>query len=155
MEDTMSDTLTNILVHIVFSTKERRPLITPELKPQLHAYMGSIARALHVHPIAINGTDNHVHLLLRMPPTIAVSDLLRVLKANSSRWIRATGPKMQPFAWQSGFATFSVSQDLIPRLVDYIAHQETHHRIHSFTDEFALILKGEGLNFSDHNARNM
>lgn len=98
----MAQTLTNLLTHIIFSTKGREPLIQAEVKPDLLAYMGGIVRELKGLPLILNGTQDHVHLLVQLPPTLCVSDALRVIKANSSKWLRQQSPAFRNFAWQNG-----------------------------------------------------
>src|SRR5438105_10872693 len=100
---------THLLVHTIFSTKDRRPTITPEIAPDLHAYIGGIVREMKSAAIIVNGTADHVHSLLRLRPDTSVSECMRIVKANSSRWIHEKWPNMRRFAWQTGFAAFSVS----------------------------------------------
>ena len=105
---------TNLLYHIVFATKERAPLITNELSPQLHAYLGGTARGLGGLPIEVNGIRDHVHVLIKLPPTIAVSEFIGKLKSSSSGW--AKRQTRGRFAWQSRFAAFTVSESQVERV---------------------------------------
>ncbi|HEV8131348.1 MAG TPA: IS200/IS605 family transposase, partial [Acidobacteriota bacterium] len=106
----MAHTFTNLLTHAIFSTKDRRPSIRPEIKPELYAYMGGIIRNLKGKPLLINGMVDHVHLLFDLPPSICISEALRIIKANSSGWVHEKWPSRHNFAWQIGYAAFSVSQ---------------------------------------------
>ena len=143
----MAQTFTNLLTHVIFSTKERAPSIQREWKPNLLAYMGGIVRELQGKAVAIDGTNDHVHLLLWMSPARSISETLRVLKTNSSRWVNRECGKS--FAWQAGYGAFSVSQSNAPAVVKYIRGQESHHRRVSFQEEFVAFLKRNGIEFDE------
>ena len=138
---------TNLLYHIVFATRERAPLITNELRPRLHEYLGGIIKGLDGVPIEINGTTDHVHILARLRPTIAVSEFMSKLKASSSGWAKRHARGR--FAWQARFAAFTVSESQVDRVRRYIRGQEEHHRRHSFEDEFKLMLKANRVEFDE------
>jgi putative transposase len=133
----MSHTCGNILLHLIFSTRERRPLIKPEFRDDLFAYLGGIIREMNGAALIINGTADHVHVLLRARPAHAPAEIARVVKTNSSRWIRERFPE---FSWQTGYGVFSVSESNLPAVAKYIASQEEHHKRHSFQDEFRTFL---------------
>jgi putative transposase len=138
---------TNLLYHIVFATKERAPLITDSLRPGLHEYLGGIVRNLNGTALEINGIADHVHLLVILPPTLAVSDFMSKLKANSSAWAkRQTNGR---FAWQSRYGAFTVSESQIERVREYIRHQEEHHRQHAFADEYQALLRAHRIEFDE------
>ena len=143
----MPHTFTSLLTHIIFSTKDRLHLIDDDLRPHLHAYLGGIVRELKGTPLIINGTDDHVHLLIALPPTVSLSDTLRVIKTNSSRWAHET--RRRPFAWQSGYGAFSVSRSNVAAVTHYIAQQEEHHRKVSFKEEFISFLKKHEIEFDE------
>lgn len=145
----MAHTFTNLLTHVIFSTKNRLPHIDAELKAPLLAYMGGIVRELHGTALTINGTADHVHLLVRLPPTISLADAMRVLKTNSSRWVHEKWPSHSVFAWQTGYGAFSVSQSNIAGLLRYIAEQEQHHRKVSFQEEFLAYLRRHGIDYDE------
>jgi len=142
----LSHTAGNLVVHLIFSTKRRLPLITPELRPDLFAYLGGIARELRGTAIIIDGTADHVHMLLRMRPAQSAAELARLVKTNSSRWARIKHPK---FAWQTGYGVFSVSESKVPDVTRYIAHQEEHHKKHSFQEEFLTFLKRNHISYDE------
>lgn len=131
----MGQTLTGLYTHIIFSTKDRAADITSEIAPRVHAYLGGIARECNATAIIINGYVDHVHLLIDSPPSLAVSDLVRTLKSNSSKWIHETWPSARSFAWQTGYAAFSVSRSIVPAVKQYIADQSEHHRRRTFQEE--------------------
>jgi putative transposase len=133
----MSHTCGNILLHLIFSTQNRLPLIKPGFRNDLFAYLGGIIREMNATALIINGTADHVHVLLRARPAHAPAEIARVVKTNSSRWIRERFPE---FAWQTGYGVFSVSETNLPAVTKYIASQEEHHKRHSFQDEFRTFL---------------
>ena len=139
-ERRMSHTCGNILLHFIFSTHERRPLIKSEFRDDLFAYLGGIIREMNGSALIVNGTADHVHLLVRMRPAHAPAEIARVIKANSSRWIRE---RRREFAWQTGYGVFSVSESNVDAVRKYIADQEAHHKKRSFQDEFRAFLKEE------------
>ena len=134
----MSRTFTNLLTHVIFSTKDREPWIQSEIRSELHAYLGGLTRELKGKAYGVNGTNDHVHMLLSLPPNISTSDALRFIKSNSSGWVRAKGKR--PFAWQLGYAAFSVSKSNVAQVLKYVANQEQHHRRVTFKDELVDFL---------------
>jgi putative transposase len=135
----MSHTSGNILLHFIFSTAQRRPLIKPEFRDDLFAYLGGIVREMHGTALTINGEPDHVHMLTRVRPAHSAAEIMRVLKTNSSRWVRE---KHCPhFAWQTGYGVFSVSESNVVAVTEYIAGQHEHHKRHSFQEEFVALLK--------------
>jgi len=145
----MPGAYSNLLYHLVFSAKERRPLIGPAVKTRLHKYIESIVRGEEGDLLEINGMADHVHLLVRLRPAQAVADVLRLIKANSSKWMNETfrnGPK---FAWQEGYAAFTVSQSQVPRLLTYIRGQEKHHGRVDFRSELIALLRRHEIAFED------
>ena len=135
----MAQTCGNVVVHLIFSTKQRQPLIEPDIRSDLFAYLGGIVRELRGTALIVNGTCDHVHLLVRIRPAQSVAEVARIVKANSSGWLRKKGHR--EFAWQSGYGVFSVSESSIPAVTKYIATQEEHHRKRSFQEEFVAFLK--------------
>lgn len=143
----MSHTYTKLLTHVIFSTKSRDKLIDAKVQPQLHEYLGGIVRDLGGSALIVGGVEDHVHLLLILPPRLALSDAMREIKAGSSRWIKEEHePK---FAWQTGFAAFSVSQTRVAETMKYIADQAEHHRIRSFQEELLEFLKGYEVEYDE------
>ena len=145
----MPDSYTNLLYHIVFSTKDRQPLITPDYEIRLHEYMGGILRNAGGISLALNGTEDHVHLLAKLRPDRAVSDLLRDLKSNSSGWLHDVFPALEDFSWQRGYGAFTVSHSNVEDVQNYIAHQKEHHRKISARDEFIQFLRANAIEFDE------
>jgi len=128
------------LYHCVFSTKERRQTIAPEVQDCLWAYIGGIAREHGMTALAVGGTGDHAHLLVAIPATLAVATAMREVKSGSSRWMHETCA-MPEFAWQEGYGAFSIGYSQIEATVQYIAGQAEHHRRRDFQAEFLAILK--------------
>ncbi len=145
----MAHTFTSLLTHVVFSTSRRAPLLADAIRPDVHAYLGGILREMHAAPIAIGGTADHVHLLTRLPADLAVADCLRVVKANSSRWVKERWPERRSFAWQGGYGAFSVSESRRGAVIRYINEQARHHRRISFQEEFLALLKNHSVEFDE------
>jgi REP element-mobilizing transposase RayT len=133
------------LVHVVFSTAERRRLIPTELQSQLHAYMGGIARENGIGTPAIGGTANHIHVLLSLPRTMSVAKAVQLLKSGSSKWIHDTRPDLHWFGWQEGYAAFSIGISQKDRTMKYIESQPEHHKRVSFSDELEKFLTAHGM----------
>ena len=119
----MANTFTSLHYHMVFSTKNRERWITSDVEERIWAYLGGIAKENKVHPIQIGGTEDHVHLLLGAPASLAPSKIAQLIKGGSSAWIHDTFPNMKGFAWQDGYGVFSVSKSNIPGVVEYIRGQ--------------------------------
>ena len=145
----MSDSYTNLLYHIVFSTKDRQPLITDAYESRLHDYIGGTIRNLGGISLGINGTEDHVHVLAKLRPDKAVSDVLRDLKANASGWMHDVFPELKDFSWQRGYGAFTVSASNVAKVRDYIARQKEHHQKKTFRDEFIEFLKANGIEYDE------
>ena len=139
----------NILIHIVFSTKERRNLIPAELLPRLAKYFAGIGRNHRLPILAAGGIANHVHLLVALPSDVSTAKAVQVLKANSSRWIREHGIA---FAWQEGYGAFSVSSSSKEIVMDYIQHQAEHHCTRTYEKEFEAMIRKCGMRFDEQEA---
>jgi putative transposase len=135
----MSHTSGNILLHMIFSTQGRRPLIKSDFRSDLFGYLGGIIRELDGTALMINGTTDHVHMLVRIRPAQSSAQIARVVKANSSRWVHEKWSRQ--FAWQTGYGVFSVSESNVGAVKKYIAEQEEHHQKHSFQEELVAFLK--------------
>jgi REP element-mobilizing transposase RayT len=135
----VSHTAGNLVLHLIFSTKDRQPLITPEIRADLFGYLGGIIREMRGTALIINGAYDHVHMLIRIRPAQAAAEIARVVKTNSSRWV---GEKWNvSFAWQTGYGAFSVSESNVPAVSRYIATQEEHHKKMTFQEEYLAFLK--------------
>jgi REP element-mobilizing transposase RayT len=140
---------TNLLYHIVFSTKNREPCLEPGMRPRLFEYLGGAVRGEGGTALAINGVADHVHLLVRLRQDKAVSAVVGAIKANSSGWVHRTFPACAGFAWQVGYGAFTVSTSQTGKVRRYIEDQEEHHRVRRFQEEFLAFLKANGIEY-DH-----
>jgi REP element-mobilizing transposase RayT len=135
----VAHTASNLVLHLIFSTKARQPLIAPEIRSDLFGYLGGIIREMKGTAFIINGTADHVHMLIRIRPAHSVAEIARVVKANSSRWAREKGNR--DFAWQTGYGAFSVSESHVQAVSRYIATQEEHHKKRTFQQEYVAFLE--------------
>ncbi|MDP6545328.1 MAG: IS200/IS605 family transposase [Phycisphaerae bacterium] len=141
----MSHTFTNLLVHVVFSTRKREPLICDSFRERLWAYMGGMIKDDLGVARMIGGTDNHIHALLSMKPDVSVSKAMERWKSLSTAWVKKTIPEASDFGWQAGYSAFSASRSQGERVVAYIARQTEHHRVMTFEEEFAQLLEVHGI----------
>jgi REP element-mobilizing transposase RayT len=137
----MPQSLASLHVHLVFSTKHREPVITPDLAPRVYGYLGGVARGADSPLVAAGGVADHVHLLVSLGRQTCVADLVRELKSNSSGWVHETFPEHPRFAWQSGYGAFAVSKSNVGAVKAYIARQDEHHRKRTFQDEYREFLR--------------
>ncbi len=145
----MANTYTNILVHAVFSTKNREPFISPDLSERLYPYMGGIAGKNEFKVLAIGGTKDHVHILLSLPPKISPAKSIQLIKGGSSKWIHETFPNMKRFAWQEGYGAFSIGIAQLDPTKKYIEKQEEHHHKKSFEEEYIEFLRKNNTDFDE------
>jgi putative transposase len=131
----MAQSLSKIILHLVFSTKDRAGLILPEFSSNLYAYMAGICSTVKSHAYKIGGTENHVHVACSLPRTISVGDLLEEVKTGSSKWMKTESPRCSNFAWQAGYGAFSCGQSPLPTLIGYIEKQHEHHAVKGFEEE--------------------
>lgn len=137
------------LMHVVFSTKDRQPLITPTLQERLWAYLGGIAKENKMRALKVGGVADHIHILLSIPSTLSVAKSVQLIKGNSSKWIHETFPELRGFEWQAGYGAFSISVSGIDNTVAYIENQAEHHDQKSFKEELKAILEKHGIKFED------
>jgi putative transposase len=131
-------------VHLIFGTKDRRKAIPQQLQPRLWAYLAGICKHHKIIVIEVGGTHDHVHILLDLPPTLALAKAVLLLKANSSKW---AGERVKGFSWQEGYGAFSVSSSGLDQVIRYIRNQEAHHRRRTFEEEFREILRRHGVQY--------
>jgi len=143
----MSHTFSCILVHLVFSTKDRAPQLDADFFARLQPYAAAIVNKEFGHARRIGGTEDHVHMLLEIKPTVCVADVARVVKANTSKWVHETFPKRAAFAWQIGYGAFSVSRSAAGKVASYIDRQKEHHWKMSFQEELTALLKRHGIKY--------
>jgi putative transposase len=146
----MPQSLSAVYIHLVFSTKDRRPwLRDPSIRSSLHAYLGEVSKQLDCSPILVGGVEDHVHLLARFGRTITQAEWVKELKRVSSIWLKEQGPDFHDFHWQGGYADFSVSQSNLDQVREYILHQEEHHRKLGFQDELRALLRKHNMEWDE------
>jgi len=145
----MPGTYSQVLLHIVFSTKHRQPWITDDIADRLYPYMDGIVRAENGALYDIGGIDDHIHMYMRWRPDATVSDLMRTVKSRSSKWVHDTLPKLSAFAWQEGYSVFSVSKSQEDAVKKYIAAQAEHHKKEDFRSELLRLLRAHGIEFDE------
>jgi putative transposase len=143
----MGSTFFSLHYHIIFSTKERRPVIQREWQPRLHSYLGGIIRGMNGVAESVGGISDHVHLLVSLRPTHCIADVLRDLKKDSTNWVKENFD--QAFKWQEGYAAFTVSPSGTGSVRRYIENQEEHHHKQSFIDELKELLEKVGIAYDE------
>lgn len=143
----MSHTYSNLLSHVVFSTKDRKPLIDAEMKPRLLGYVNGIVRESGGRILSLNSMPDHMHMLWELPPSASLSDSMRVVKTNLSRWVHEMWGSQKPFGWQTGYGAFSVSRWNLSAVAKYIEEQESHHHQRTFREEFVELLVKHGIDY--------
>lgn len=141
----MSHTYSNLLIHAVWSTKNRRPYITKDIKLRLHGYLRRAIDDNGAKTLFINGVEDHVHLLFVVPLTLLIPDLLEKIKPASTKWVQKTFPQINEFGWQTGYGVFSVGKANLQQVINYIANQEEHHKKVTFEEEFINLLEKQGI----------
>jgi REP element-mobilizing transposase RayT len=144
----MSHSFTYLLYHLVFATKHRRVCLDDEIQPRLYAYLAELIRQQEGIPLAINGMPEHVHVLARLNQNTALAQVLRGLKADSSRWLHQNFPELIGFAWQTGYAAFTVSRSQEGRVRSYVENQKEHHSNRTYLDEYRALLEAHGFEIS-------
>jgi putative transposase len=137
----MPQSLARILVHVVFSTKNREPFLSPAIRPLVHGYLASVGRDIGCEVFRVGGVADHVHLAIDLGRTMAISTFVQKVKQTSSAWLKEQPGGPRHFEWQTGYGAFSVGQSQLEALLDYVATQEEHHRKATFQDEYRALLK--------------
>ena len=145
----MAQSLSENLVHIVFSTRAREPLLADAWREEFHTYVGGIVRHHRRALLAAGSVEDHVHLLVRMPRDLTIATMVKWIKVGSGEWIRKQGPEQKEFRWQGGYGAFSVSCSLRGQVESYLARQRQHHQKHSFQDELRRLLRAHEIAFDE------
>jgi putative transposase len=145
----MPQSLSSVLIHLVFSTRNREPFITPAIESELHPYIAKIMRELKSPSLTIDGTSDHVHILFSLARVITIADLVEEVKTNSSKWIKTKGRGFRNFHWQKGYGAFSIGQSSVTSLKRYIRGQKHHHRRVTFQDEYRKFVAAYGIDYDE------
>jgi putative transposase len=145
----MPQSLTKLNVHLIFSTKHREPLLLQPFRERVHAYLAVVLNNLDSPARKIGGMSDHVHILFRMSKNHALAHIVETVKVSSSKWIKTQNPALHAFHWQSGYGGFSVSPSGMEAAAEYIDHQEEHHHVVSFQEEYRKFLQKYGVEFDE------
>lgn len=143
----MPQSLAQIYIHSIFSTKHRLPILHDDVRESLHRYAATVLQNIECPPVLINSVDDHVHILHELGRSISISDAIQEVKISTSRWLKSQSPRLSDFAWQSGYGAFSVSCSSVDAVRAYIADQREHHRTTTFKDEFLAFLERHDVDY--------
>jgi putative transposase len=145
----MPQSLSKVILHIIFSTKDREPWLERDVRPRMHAYVATICRDLNAEAFRVGGVADHLHVVATLPRTLSQADFVEAIKKTSSKWIKALDPKYGGFYWQRGYGAFSVSPSQLEAVLEYVESQEEHHRNRSFQEEYRDFLSKYGVEFDE------
>ena len=145
----MTQSFAKLIVHVVYSTKNREPILTESIRNDLYAYTAGILNTVDCLALSIGGTNDHIHVLAQMSKTITLAKMVEEIKRGSSRWMKTQGAGFQGFSWQGGYGAFSVSESQLPIVKQYISNQEEHHRKRTFQDELRTLLDKHNIAFDE------
>ena len=145
----MPQSLSKVVIHIIFSTKNREPWLDSAIRPRMHSYLATICRDLGGEALRVGGVGDHDHILTTLPRTLSQAALIEQIKKPSSKWIKALETRYRGFFWQRGYGVFSVSQNQLEALLQYVQRQEEHHRTHTFQEEYRELLRRHNIEFDE------
>ena len=146
----MPQSLARVLVHLVFSTKNRVPVLTPEIREELHPYLAVVLTNDGCPSLQVGGVEDHVHLLFALSRTRTIAEVVENVKTSSSKWLKTKWKALAEFHWQSGYGAFSVSRSQTDEVIDYIRRQEEHHKSRTFQQEYRRFLELHGIEYDEH-----
>ncbi|MGB8354482.1 MAG: IS200/IS605 family transposase [Chthoniobacteraceae bacterium] len=145
----MPQSLARLHIHLIFSTKNRAPVLRDTVRGSLHSYMATVLQNMDCPPVLINSVADHVHILFELGRTVSVSTVVEEVKKTSSRWIKTLDDEFAGFAWQAGYGAFAVSESNVTVVREYVAAQQEHHRKKSFQEEYRAFLKRHNVVFDE------
>jgi REP element-mobilizing transposase RayT len=145
----MPQSLSKVILHIVFSTKDREPRLNSDVRPRVHAYMATVCRDLGADLVRVGGVSDHVHVVTRLPRTLSQAQLIEQIKKASSKWIKTLDSRYRGFFWQRGSGAFSVSPSQLDGVLQYVDAQQEHHRTRTFQEEYRELLRRHGIDFDE------
>ncbi len=145
----MPQSLSKVILHIIFSTKERQPWLDSDVRPRMHRYLATICRDLGVDFVQVGGFSDHVHIVTTLPRTLSQAQLIEQMKKTSSKWIKALDARYRGFFWQRGYGAFSVSPSQLEAVLRYVDTQQEHHRTRTFQEEYRELLRKHGVDFDE------
>jgi putative transposase len=145
----MPQSLSQLYVHLIFSTKHREPLLLSPVRERMHAYLATVLKNQGSPALKVAGTSDHVHALFRLSKNISLAQTVEEIKTSSSKWVKTQGTALADFHWQSGYGGFSVGPAEVEQVMEYVAQQEAHHRTVSFEEEYRRLLQAHGIEFDE------
>jgi putative transposase len=145
----MAQSLSKVILHIVFSTKDREPWLDSPIRARMHAYLATICRDLGAEAFRVGGTVDHVHIVGTLPRTLSQAQMIEGIKKPSSKWIKGLEVRYRGFFWQRGYGAFSVSISQLEAVLEYVQRQNEHHRIHTFQEEYRELLGRHNIEFDE------
>ena len=145
----MPQSLSKVIVHIIFSTKDREPWLGLDVRPRMHAYLATVCRDLGAEVVRVGGVADHVHIVTTLPRTVSQAQLIEQIKKVSSKWIKTLDARYRSFFWQRGYGAFSVSPSQLEAVVQYVDTQQEHHRTRTFQQEYRQLLRTHGVDFDE------
>jgi putative transposase len=145
----MPQSLSKVILHVIFSTKNREPWLERDVRPRMHGYIATVCRDLGAELVRVGGVADHVHIVTRLPRTVSLAQLVEQIKKVSSKWIKARDARYRGFFWQRGYGAFSVSPSQLDVVLQYIDSQQEHHRTRTFEEEYRQLLRKHGVDFDE------
>ena len=145
----MPQSLSKVIIHIIFSTKDRQAWLDRDVRPRMHAYVATVCRDLNAEALRVGGVADYLHVVTTLPRTISQAAMVETVKKTSSKWIKGLDPKYQQFYWQRGYGAFSVSPSQLEAVVKYVAAQQNHHRGRTFQEEYRELMRKHGVAFDE------
>jgi len=145
----MPQSLSKVILHVIFSTKNREPWLDSEVRPRMHAYLATVCRDLAAEFVHVGGVADHVHIVTTLPRTLSQAELIEQIKKTSSKWIKALDAQYRGFFWQRGYSAFSVSPSQLKAVMKYVETQQEHHRTRTFREEYRELLRRHGVDFDE------
>jgi putative transposase len=145
----MPQSLSKVILHIIFSTKNRHPFLDSDVRPRMHAYLATVCRDLSADLVYVGGVADHVHIVTTLPRTLSQAQLIEQVKKVSSKWIKQLDARYRAFFWQRGYGAFSVSPSQLATVLQYIETQQEHHRTRTFQEEYSELLRRHGIDFDE------
>ena len=147
--DAMPQSLSKVILHIIFSTKDREPWLGLDVRPRMHAYLATVCRDLGAEVVRVGGVADHVHIVTMLPRTVSQAQLIEQIKKVSSKWIKTLDARYRSFFWQRGYGAFSVSPSQLEAVLEYVDTQQEHHRTRTFQEEYRELLRRHGVDFDE------
>jgi putative transposase len=145
----MPQSLSKVILHVIFSTKNREPWLESDVRPRVHAYLATICRNVGSDFVHVGGVADHVHIITTLPRTVSQSELIEQIKKTSSKWVKTVGSRYRGFSWQRGFGAFSVSPSQLEAVLQYVDTQQERHRTRTFQEEYRDLLCKHGIEFDE------